>query len=163
MLQVIPSHAGVFNETLNTIEPGVQFFHNDLTSQYPWRTSIDASILMDRHFANSITTANTHRSFDHWEYDLTGRFRERVRQSADFRACPRSEVRTPYAVFAPTMRLAGVYGPIRMNCGMHCRAGRSSKSPLSPIWAAHIRPSDLPQDCAQGWERGFGWIFVWPF
>ena len=74
LLQVVPSHAVVFNETLNTIEPGVQFIHNDLISEYPWRISIDASILMDLHFANSITTANTHRSFDHWEYDLTGRF-----------------------------------------------------------------------------------------
>ncbi len=74
LLQVVPSHAVVFNETLNTIEPGVQFIHNDLTSEYPWRGSINTRILMDLRFAKSITTANTHRSFDHWEYDLTGRF-----------------------------------------------------------------------------------------
>ena len=74
MLQVIPGHAVVFNEALNTIEPGVQFVHNNLASEYPWRISFNTRILIDLHFANSITTANTHRSFDHWEYDLTGRF-----------------------------------------------------------------------------------------
>jgi hypothetical protein len=74
LVQLSPSHAVVFSETLNTIEPGVQFIHNDLTSEYPWRISIDARLLADLRFAKSIVTANTHRSYDHWEYDLTGRF-----------------------------------------------------------------------------------------
>lgn len=73
-LQVIPSHAVVLNQTLNTIETGVQFFHNDLTSEYPWRMLVRARVLIDRRFADGMLTANAHRSFDHWEFDLSGRF-----------------------------------------------------------------------------------------
>ncbi len=78
MLQFVPSHAVVLNETLNTIKPGFQFVHNDLTSQYPSRTTIEPRILMDLRFADCIVTANTHRTFDHWEYDLSGRFENAV-------------------------------------------------------------------------------------
>jgi len=69
-----PNHAVVFNQTLNTLEPGVRFVHNNLTSEYPWRFSIGSRALIDDRFADCIVTANAHRSFDHWEYDLSGRF-----------------------------------------------------------------------------------------
>jgi hypothetical protein len=72
--RVAPSHAVVLNQTLNTIEPGAQFVHNDLSSEYPWRLLVRARVLIDRRFADCIVTANTHRNFDHWEYDLSGRF-----------------------------------------------------------------------------------------
>ncbi len=78
MLHLDPSHAVVLNQTLNTIEPGVQFVHNDLTSEYPSRTFIDPRVLIGLRFADCIVTANTHRSFDHWEYDLSGRFENAV-------------------------------------------------------------------------------------
>ena len=74
MLQLVPSHAMVLNQTLNTIEPSIQFVHNDLTSEYPSRTLIEPRVLIGLRFADCIVTANTHRSFDHWEYDLSGRF-----------------------------------------------------------------------------------------
>ncbi len=73
-LQVIPSHALVLNQSLNTIEPSVQFVYNNLTSEYPWRMVVRGSVLIDRRFADCIVTANTHRTFDHWEYDVAGRF-----------------------------------------------------------------------------------------
>ena len=76
--QLIPSHAVVLNQTLNTIQPGFQFLHNNLTSEYPSRTIIEPRVLIDFHFADCIVTANTHRSFDHWEYDLTGRLENAV-------------------------------------------------------------------------------------
>lgn len=72
--QLTPNHSVVLDRTLNTIEPRFQFLHTSLTSQYPWRFSLDPRIVIDRHFADSILTANTHRTFDHWEYDLSGRF-----------------------------------------------------------------------------------------
>lgn len=77
-LQLIPSHAVVFNQTLNTIKPGVQFIHNDLASEYPSRTLIEARVLLAPRFADCILTATTHRSFDRWEYDLSGRFENAV-------------------------------------------------------------------------------------
>lgn len=64
----------VFNETLNTIEPRAQFVHNNLTSDHPWRILIEPSILIDRRFQHCILTAAAHRAFDHWEFDLAGRF-----------------------------------------------------------------------------------------
>jgi Omp85 superfamily domain len=72
-LGLVPSHAVVLNKTLNTITPGVQFVHNDLTSEYPARTFVDPRVLIGLGFADYIVTANTHRAFDHWEYDLSGR------------------------------------------------------------------------------------------
>jgi hypothetical protein len=77
-LGLIPSHAVVLNQTLNTIEPAVQFIHNDLASEYPWRMFIDPRILMGLRFADCILTANAHRAFDRWEYDLTGRLENAV-------------------------------------------------------------------------------------
>jgi hypothetical protein len=71
--QLSPRHSVVFDRTLNTVEPGLQFLHTDLTSQYPWRFSSAPRVVIDGRFAHSILTANTHRSFDHWEYDLSGR------------------------------------------------------------------------------------------
>lgn len=73
-LQLSPSHNVVFDQTLNTVEPGIQFLHTDLTSQYPWRFSISPRVLIARRFSNTILAANTHRTFDHWEYDLSGHF-----------------------------------------------------------------------------------------
>jgi hypothetical protein len=78
LFQLVPSHALVLNETLNTIKPGFRFLHNDLTSEYPSRTIIEPRLLIDLRFADCIVTANTHRSFDHWEYDLSGRFENAV-------------------------------------------------------------------------------------
>lgn len=72
--QLSPSHSVVFDQTVNTVEPDVQFLHASLSSQYPWRLFLEPRIVIDRRFADSILTANTHRSFDHWEYDLSGRF-----------------------------------------------------------------------------------------
>jgi hypothetical protein len=74
LLQLVPSHELVLGDSLNTIQPGLQFVHNDLTSQYPWRVSASPSILIDKRFTDCILTANTHRAFDNWEYDLSGRF-----------------------------------------------------------------------------------------
>ncbi len=71
---VNPGHALILNQTMNTIKPGVQFVHNDLTSEYPSRTSIEPRVLIGVRFTDCIVTANTHRSFDHWQYDLSGRF-----------------------------------------------------------------------------------------
>jgi hypothetical protein len=68
------SHAMVLNQTLNTIQPGVNFLHTDLASDYPWRVSINARIAMDLRFARCVLTAHAHRSFDRWEYDAGGRF-----------------------------------------------------------------------------------------
>lgn len=79
-----PSHAVVFNATLNTLEPGVQFIHSNLTSEYPWRLSIGPRVLIDDRFADCIVTASTHRSFDHWEYDLSGRFENAFRNPPIF-------------------------------------------------------------------------------
>ncbi len=78
VLGLVPSHAVVLNQTLNTIEPSVQFMHNDLTSEYPSRTFIDPRVLIGLGFADYIVTANTHRSFDHWEYDVSGRLENAV-------------------------------------------------------------------------------------
>ena len=77
-LQLIPSHAIILNQTLNSIQPGVQFVHNDFSSQYPSRTVIEPRVLIGLRFADCILTANTHRSFDIWEYDLSGRFENAV-------------------------------------------------------------------------------------
>ena len=77
-LQFIPSHALILNQTLNTIESGAGFLHNALNSEYPWRLRIDPRILIGLRFANCIVTANTHRTFDHWEYDFSGRFENAV-------------------------------------------------------------------------------------
>jgi hypothetical protein len=78
MVDLDPSHAVVLNQTLNTIEPGVQFVHNDLTSEYPSRMFIDPRVLIGLGFADYIVTANTHRAFDHWEYDVSGRLENAV-------------------------------------------------------------------------------------
>jgi Omp85 superfamily domain len=78
LFQLSPSHAVVLNRTLNSIQPGVQFVHNDLSSEYPSRTFLDPRVLIGLGFANCIVTANTHRSFDHWEYDVSGRFENAV-------------------------------------------------------------------------------------
>jgi Omp85 superfamily domain len=72
--QLVPSHALVLNQNLNTIEPGVQFLHTNFTSEYPWRALVQVRILLDGGFGDCIVTANTHRAFDHWEYDVAGRF-----------------------------------------------------------------------------------------
>jgi Haemolysin secretion/activation protein ShlB/FhaC/HecB len=77
-LQLVPSHALILNQTLNTIQPGVQFVHNDFSSQYPSRTVIEPRVLIGLRFADCILTAHTHRSFDIWEYDLSGRFEDAV-------------------------------------------------------------------------------------
>jgi hypothetical protein len=74
MFQLVPSHALILNETVNSLEPGVQFLHNDLTSEYPWRILVSSHVLIGSGFAEGVISANTHRSFDHWEYDLSGRF-----------------------------------------------------------------------------------------
>jgi Omp85 superfamily domain len=73
-----PSHTVVFNRIVNTIKPGVQFLRSNLTSQYPWHATIEPRVLIDLRFTNCIVTANTHRTFDHWEYDLSGRFENAV-------------------------------------------------------------------------------------
>jgi len=78
MLHLNAGHAIVLNQSLNTMEPGIQFVHNDLTSEYPSQTVIDPRVLIGLRFANYIVTVNTHRSFDHWEYDLSGRFANAV-------------------------------------------------------------------------------------
>jgi hypothetical protein len=77
-VQLIPSHALILNQTLNTIEPAAGFLHNALTSEYPWRLRIDPRVLIGLPFADCVVTANTHRSFDHWEYDLSSRFEKAV-------------------------------------------------------------------------------------
>jgi hypothetical protein len=74
LFQLAPSHAVILSQLLNTIKPGFEFLHNDLTSEYPARTSIAPRVLIGLRFADCIVTANTHRSFDHWEYDLSARF-----------------------------------------------------------------------------------------
>lgn len=74
LMQLIPSHALILGENVNTIQPGIQFVHNNLASEYPWRVSASPSVLIDKRFTDCIVTANTHRSFDRWEYDLSGRF-----------------------------------------------------------------------------------------
>jgi hypothetical protein len=74
LFQLAPSHAVVLNQTINTIQPGFEFGHNDLNSEYPARTSIAPRVLIGLRFADCIVTANMHRSFDHWEYDLSARF-----------------------------------------------------------------------------------------
>ncbi len=78
MVHLDPSHAVVLNQTVNTIEPGVQFVHNDLTSEYPSRTFVDPRVLIGLGFADYIVTANTHRAFDQWEYDVSGRLESAV-------------------------------------------------------------------------------------
>jgi len=78
MFHVTPSHAVILKQSLNTVEPGLQFVHDDLTSEYPSRTLIDPRILIGLRFADYIVTALKHRSFDHWEYDLSGRFENAV-------------------------------------------------------------------------------------
>lgn len=72
--QLTPIHNAIFGQSLNTIAPAVQFLHSAPFSEYPWRFSVEPRITIDRRFSNSIVTANAHRSFDHWEYDLSGRF-----------------------------------------------------------------------------------------
>lgn len=74
LLGVTPEHAVILNRTLNTIQPEADFVHNTLTSDHPWRATVSPRVLIDGKFANAIITANTHRAFDHWEYDLTGHF-----------------------------------------------------------------------------------------
>ncbi len=66
LLQLVPSHAIVLNRTLNTTEPSIQFVHP--------HTIIEPRALIALRFADCIVTANTHRTFDDWEYDLSGRF-----------------------------------------------------------------------------------------
>lgn len=74
LFQLIPSHGLILNQTLNTVQPGAQFVHSDLSSEYPWRILVSSHILINRRFADTVVTANTHRSFDDWEYDVSGRF-----------------------------------------------------------------------------------------
>jgi hypothetical protein len=74
LIQITPAHAVILNQTLNTVEPALQFLHSNLVSEYPWRLAARARILIGDGFSKSIVTATTHRSFDHWEYDLSGRF-----------------------------------------------------------------------------------------
>jgi hypothetical protein len=78
LFQLAPSHAVVLNQLLNTIKPGFEFVHNDLTSEYPARTTIAPRVLIGRRFADYVVTAHTHRSFDHLEYDLSARFESAV-------------------------------------------------------------------------------------
>ena len=73
-----PSYATVLNQTLMTIDAGAQFVRKDLASEYPWRLLIEPSVLANARFADFIVTANTHRSFDHWDYDLSGRLENAV-------------------------------------------------------------------------------------
>jgi hypothetical protein len=73
-IQWSASHAVDLNQNLNTIEPAVQFTHNDLASQYPSRTHVETRVVINSRFAICQLTANTHRSFDRWEYDVTGKF-----------------------------------------------------------------------------------------
>jgi hypothetical protein len=73
-LQLEAGHSLVLDQNLNTMEPDVRFVHNDLTSQYPSHSSIEPRLLIGAGFSDCIVTANTHRNFDHWEYDLSGRF-----------------------------------------------------------------------------------------
>ena len=84
LFQIAPSHAVVLNQILNTIKPGFEFGHNDLTSEHPARTSIAPRVLIGLRFADVIVTADTHRSFDHWEYDLSARFENAVGNSPIF-------------------------------------------------------------------------------
>ncbi len=70
------SHDVVLSQTLNTIQAGLQFLHNDLTSEYPSRTFINPRVMIDVRFADCIVTANLHRSFDHWKYDWSGRLED---------------------------------------------------------------------------------------
>ena len=123
LFQLAPSHALVLNQILNTIQPGFQFGHNDLTSEHPVRTSIAPRVLIGLRFADCIVIANTHRSFDHWEYDLSARFENAVgiRPSSN---CRLWEARTRSEDFAPTTRLAGDCGARRASCGMGRRVGR---------------------------------------
>ncbi len=74
LVQVTPAHAVILNQTLNTLAPALQFLRSDLTSEYPWRVAVAPRVLIGDGFSKSIVTATTHRSFDHWEYDLSGRF-----------------------------------------------------------------------------------------
>lgn len=73
-LNLEPSHVVVFGQAINTIQPSLQFLHNDLSSEFPWRASISPGVLIDARFTKCLLTANTHRTFDHWDYDFTGRF-----------------------------------------------------------------------------------------
>jgi Omp85 superfamily domain len=72
-LGLVPSHAVVLNQTLNTITPGVELVHDNFTSEHPSRMFIHPRVLIGLGFTDYIVTANTHRAFDHWEYDLSGR------------------------------------------------------------------------------------------
>jgi len=74
LFQVTPAHAVILNQTLNTIEPALRFVHSNLASEYPLRFAVSPHILIGDGFSKSIVTATTHRSFDHWEYDFSGRF-----------------------------------------------------------------------------------------
>lgn len=74
MLGVTPEHAVVLHRTLNTVEPAADFVHSNLASDHPWRVRISSSVVIDGGFANASVTANTHRAFDRWEYDLSGHF-----------------------------------------------------------------------------------------
>ncbi len=78
LFQLDASHAVVLNQILNTIQPGFEFGHNDLTSEHPARMSIAPRVLIGLRFADCIVTANTHRSFDHWEYDVSAHFEDVV-------------------------------------------------------------------------------------
>jgi len=60
----------VFNQQLNTVEPGVQFSR----AQYPWRTAVNARMIINNRFQDCIVTANAHRAFHHWEWDESARF-----------------------------------------------------------------------------------------
>ncbi len=83
-LGLVPSHAVVLNQTLNTITPGVELVHNNFTSEYPSRMFIHPRVLIGLGFADYIVTANTHRAFDHWEYDLSGRLENAASNSPIF-------------------------------------------------------------------------------
>lgn len=78
LLDLVANHAIVFKDTLNAIQPGVQFVYNNFTSDLPSRTTVEPRILINARFADCIITASQHRSFDHWEYDLDGRFENAI-------------------------------------------------------------------------------------
>ncbi len=57
---------------------GAQFVHYNLTSEYPWHLEIDPRVLINLRFVIGIVTANIHRSFDAWEYEVSGRLENTV-------------------------------------------------------------------------------------
>ena len=73
----VVSAGAIRNQALNTLEWAAQLAHRD-------KFQVQPRVLLGPNFGRATLTAHTHRRFDHWEYDLNGRFEDATRSTPLF-------------------------------------------------------------------------------